>query len=105
LSESAARGKRVFHSELAGCANCHSGPYFTDGQIHDVGTGGFRDRYDGYNTPSLIGVYRKVLLMHDGRRDSLDALLTGPHNPAGVTGLGELSDDQRRDLIAYLKSL
>jgi DNA-binding beta-propeller fold protein YncE len=105
LSEAAARGQVVFDSQTAGCANCHSGPYFTDGQIHNVGTGGLRDQYDGFNTPSLIGVHQKVLLMHDGRRDTLDALLSGPHNPAAVTGLGELTQDQLRDLVEYLKSL
>ena len=86
-------------------AACHSGPHFTDGQIHDVGTNGKSDRYQGYNTPSLLGVYGKVLLMHDGRCTSLDELLTGPHNPQRVTGQGELTDPQREDLIAYLKSL
>ena len=33
----AASGKRVFESAAAACANCHSGPYLTDGEIHDVG--------------------------------------------------------------------
>jgi YVTN family beta-propeller protein len=105
LSAAAQRGRQVFESETAGCAACHSGPHFTDGQIHDVGTGGKSDRYQGYNTPSLLGLYGKVLLMHDGRCTSLDELLTGPHNPQRVTGLGELTDQQREDLIAYLKSL
>jgi YVTN family beta-propeller protein len=105
LTEAALRGKQVFQSEKAGCANCHNGPYFTDGQIHDVGLGSRRDRYDGFNTPSLIGVYSKVRLLHDGRPRTLEEVLTGPHNPDKVTGLGELTDQQFRDLIAYLKSL
>ncbi|MBL8826529.1 MAG: c-type cytochrome [Planctomycetaceae bacterium] len=100
-----ARGKAVFHSSTAGCANCHSGPYFTDGKIHDVGLAGVSDVLKGYNTPSLIGVGHKVRWLHDGRSKSLDDVLTGPHNPANVTGNGELSPDQRRDLIAYLNSL
>jgi len=77
----------------------------TDGHIHDMGTGGKDDHYAGYNTPSLRGVYRKVQLLHDGRCTSLDELLRGPHNPQRVTGLGELTDQQREELIAYLKSL
>ncbi len=105
LSAAALRGRQVFESETAGCAACHSGPHFTDGQIHDVGTNGKSDRYPGYNTPSLLGVYGKVLLMHDGRCTSLNELLTGPHNPQRVTRQGELTDPQREDLIAYLKSL
>lgn len=105
LSEAAERGKQVFHSDKAGCANCHSGPYFTDGEIHDVGLGERGDAYKGFNTPTLIGVYQRVKLLHDGRATSLDELLTGPHNPNKVTGQGELTDDERRDLIEYLKTL
>jgi YVTN family beta-propeller protein len=105
LTAAAERGRKVFESENASCINCHNGPYFTDGEIHDVGLGSSRDRYRGFNTPSLLGVYRKVELLHDGRVSTLDELLTGPHNPAKVTGKGELSDAERRDLIEYLKSL
>jgi YVTN family beta-propeller protein len=105
LTEQAERGKKVFHSEKAGCAQCHSGPSYTDGEIHDVGLGATVDRYQGYNTPSLVGVYRKTRLLHDGRARSLDQVLTEAHNPATVTGKGELTDAERADLIAYLKSL
>jgi len=105
LSEAAARGKRVFESEKAGCSNCHSGPYFTDGEIHDVGLGSPRDEYEGYNTPSLVGVYQRVRLLHDGRSKSLEKALNGPHNPAKVTGQGELSEEELADLIEYLKTL
>jgi cytochrome c peroxidase len=105
MTDQARRGEQVFRSERAGCATCHNGPYFTDGQVHDVGTGRASDRYPGYNTPSLIGVYQKILLMHDGRCRSLEELLTGPHRPDEVTGLGELTASELQDLIAYLRSL
>jgi YVTN family beta-propeller protein len=105
LSEAAARGKVIFESERAACATCHSGPHFTDGQIHDVGLGSPRDRYKGYNTPSLLGVYRRVKLLHDGRSDSLESLLTGPHAPEKVAGAGKLNEAELHDLIEYLKSL
>ncbi len=105
LSAAAQRGRTVFQSETAGCANCHSGPYFTDGEIHDVGLGAPGDAYKGFNTPTLIGVYQRVKLLHDGRVRTLEEVLTGPHSPQKVTGRGELTDDQRRDLIEYLKAL
>jgi cytochrome c peroxidase len=105
LTPAAVRGERVFRSDRAGCADCHAGPYFTDGLVHDVGLGSPTDRYEGFNTPSLVDVYRRVLLLHDGRAKSLDELLTGPHDPDKVTGLGPLSEAQLRDLIAYLRSL
>ena len=105
LTDAAERGKTVFASAKAGCANCHSGPHFTDGEIHDVGLGRKSDAYQGYNTPTLIGVHHKLRLLHDGRAKSLEDLLTGPHSPAAVAGEGKLSEEELADLIAYLKSL
>ncbi|MEX2188935.1 MAG: beta-propeller fold lactonase family protein [Pirellulales bacterium] len=105
LSEAARRGEAVFHSAKAGCANCHSGPLTTDGEIHDVGLGRKSDRYRGFNTPSLVDVQRRIRLLHDGRVRTLEKLLTGPHDPAKVTGEGELSATEREDLIAYLLTL
>jgi cytochrome c peroxidase len=105
LTASAVRGEAVFHSDKAGCAQCHSGTDFTDGLTHDVGLGAPTDAYSGYNTPSLRGVYDRVRLLHDGRARSLEEVLTGPHNPSRVTGLGELSPEEMSDLLAYLESL
>ncbi|MCA9122056.1 MAG: c-type cytochrome [Planctomycetaceae bacterium] len=105
LSEAAVRGKRIFESREAACANCHSGDYFTDGKIHDVGLGADEDRYNGFNTPSLRGVYRKVRFLHDGRAKSLEEVLTDEHSPEKVAGEQPLSESQLSDLIAYLKSL
>lgn len=105
LTASAERGRQVFLSAKAGCSNCHSGPHFTDGQIHDVGLGSPKDMYDGFNTPSLLNVHNRMVYLHNGRAKSLEETLTDLHNPAKVTGLGELSDEQRKDLIEYVKSL
>jgi len=105
LTEAAERGQAIFESERAGCATCHAGPHFTDGEIHDVGTSGDRDAYEGYNTPSLVGVYRRVRLLHSGGAQSLEALLRGPHAPERVAGTGQLTDEELRDLAEYLKSL
>lgn len=105
LSDAARRGEAVFLGADANCAHCHTGSYFTDGQIHDVGTGGKSDWYDGYNTPSLVGVHEKQLLLHDGRAKSLEQLLTGRHSPENVAGTRKLTDDELHDLVAYLKSL
>ena len=105
LNEAAQRGKLIFESDKAACASCHNGPHFTDGQIHDVGLGSRTDRYKGYNTPSLRGLYRRVKLLHAGQADSLEALLTGPHAPEKVAGSGKLNEEEIKDLIEYLKSL
>lgn len=105
LSAGATRGKVVFESDTAGCTNCHSGPHFTDHEIHDVGLGETGAGTRGYNTPSLVGAYRKVIYLHDGRSRSLEDLLSGPHAPEKVTGNGALTETQRADLIEYVKSL
>ncbi len=105
LSAAAERGKLVFESREAACAECHNGPHLTDGKIHDVGLGSPNDFYEGYNTPSLRGVYRKVRFLHNGRAHSLERVLTDLHSPAKVSGERELTEQEMHDLIEYLKSL
>jgi DNA-binding beta-propeller fold protein YncE len=104
LSPAAERGQAIFAGH-AGCIQCHHGPHFTDGQLHDVGLGTSEDRYPKFNTPTLIGVYKKTHLLHDGRARTLDELLEGPHDPARVAGERSLTDQERQDLIEYLKTL
>ena len=99
------RSREVFQSEKAACVVCHAGPRYTDRQIHDVGLGSAKDKYQGFNTPSLVDVFRKVRLLHDGRAKSLEEVLTGDHNPMQVTGKGELSPDELKDLVEFLKTL
>ena len=105
LSPSARRGEAVFRSAKAACNTCHAGPELTDGKIHVTGLEEPDDAYRGYNPPSLRGVYDKDPYLHDGRSKTLEDALTGPHEPDSVTGLGTLTDEERADLIAYLKSL
>lgn len=103
-SEAVRRGKALFESSRAGCSQCHSGPLYTDGQLHDVGTGSPSDRYPTFNTPSLAGVHARVRLLHDGRATSLEQLLRQWHAPQHVAGQ-ELTDDELADLIAFLCTL
>jgi cytochrome c peroxidase len=105
LSLQALRGREVFNGASANCASCHSGPYFTDGEIHDVGLGNPKDVYEGYNSPSLVGLHRRVRYLHDGRAKTLDDLLAGPHSPERVSQTRALTVEERSDLIEYLKSL
>jgi cytochrome c peroxidase len=105
LSPEAERGLAVFRSAKAACNSCHGGSELTDGKIHVAGLEEPDDAYRGYNPPSLRGIYDKDPYLHDGRSKSLEEVLSGPHEPDAVTGLGTLSDAERADLIAYLKSL
>ena len=46
-----------------------------------------------------------MLYLHDGRARTLEEVLKGAHDPVKLSGRGELTDAERSDLIAYLKSL
>ncbi|MFN3192929.1 MAG: c-type cytochrome [Aureliella sp.] len=105
FGEKVAAGKELFESDSVGCSNCHSGEKKTDGEIHLVGLERDTDRYEGYNTPSLRGVYRKPRLLHDGRAKSLETVLKKWHRADEIGGGAELSDEQLEQLVAYLKTL
>ncbi len=105
LSEAAMRGERIFRSSKAACADCHHGPQFSDNKIHDVGLGSESDYYDGYNTPSLRGLYRKVRWLHNGRAKTLNRVINDLHSPDKVAGHGTFNEQESADLIAYLRSL
>jgi len=105
LSDQAKRGETLFHSARTACSKCHSGTELTDGKIHIVGLEERDDAYEGYNPPSLRGVYDKDPYLHDGRAKTLRDALTDPHSPETVSALGTLSESELDDLIAYLKTL
>lgn len=39
FSDSEIRGLKLFLSEESGCLNCHNGPFFSNKEFHDIGTG------------------------------------------------------------------
>lgn len=99
------RGETVFRSEKAGCARCHPAPHYTDGKIHSVGLESRDDAYRGFNPPSLIGVFDRPRLLHDGRAKSLREVLTKHHTPDALVGQGDLTEQELADLIEFLNSL
>ena len=105
LSAAAERGRAIFQASKTACNNCHGGPEFSDGKIHIVGLEEPDDAYQGYNPPSLQGVYDKDPYLHDGRSKTLRETLVGPHSPETVSGVKNLDDHEVDDLIAYLKTL
>ena len=108
LNESAQRGKALFFSSRTRCAECHSGTYFTDLKMHDVGTGGadpsekFGPEFD---TPTLLSVYRSAPYLHHGQAATLVDVLTTQNSDDrhGVTS--HLSPAQVADLVEFLKAL
>ena len=108
--ESAARGRMVFNSK-AQCATCHVPPLFTEPghNMHppeDIGIDSFqsdRSPEHGYRTTPLKGLWShtKGGFYHDGRFGTLAEVVEHYDN---FMELG-LTDQEKKDLIQYLKSI
>jgi cytochrome c peroxidase len=58
----------------------------------------------GFNVPSLLGIGRTAPYLHDGTQGTLeDRIFNNPGDRHGVTSA--LSDQEKSDLVLYLKSL
>ncbi len=97
------RGRALFAGK-ARCAHCHKGPYYTSRGNYDVKLEADGSPYHLWNPPSLLGLYDRGPFLHDGRAGSLEELLEKHHVPEKLGG-GKLTAEERRDLIAFLKSL
>jgi len=103
LSTGARRGESVFRR--ANCAACHSGQYFTDLKLHNVGTGAGMEAGVWFDTPTLRELWRTAPYLHDGRAATLEEVVT-KFNPSDRHGkTSELSPQEVADLVEYLKSL
>lgn len=105
----AQRGRQVFNG-AGNCASCHAGALFTDvnsGRLHSPSETGMDPRYaarttqKAYRTTPLRGLWQHAPYFHDG---SAATLLAVVEHYNSVRGLG-LSEQQKRDLVEYLKSL
>jgi DNA-binding beta-propeller fold protein YncE len=102
-SAAAQRGKALFEGK-ARCARCHQGEDYTSKANYDVKLPADGSPFERWNPPALPGVYDRGPYLHDGGAETLDDLLRGPHAPEKLGGAA-LSDGERRDLVAFLKSL
>ncbi|HJO80671.1 MAG TPA: c-type cytochrome, partial [Acidimicrobiales bacterium] len=100
-----ARGEQVFGE--AGCAICHSGPAFTDGLRHDVGTalGSGETRGPMIDTPTLLGLYDTAPYLHDGSASTPRDVFSIASDSSPHALVDDLSGTELDDLIAYLLSL
>ena len=123
LSPAAQRGHDIFFFR-ANCAACHRGPNFTDGQFHNLGIGMDQAEPDlgrfvvtqieldrgAFKTPTLREIARTAPYMHDGRFKTLEEVvdfysdggLMTP-NKAGLINVLLLSDQEKSDLVVFLK--
>ena len=123
ISTSAQRGFEVFNGK-AQCAACHKSWRFTDDSFHDIGL----DSPDlgrgkvipvevtimqhAFKTPTLRDLPENGPFMHDGSMSSLEEVVKH-YEEGGIQRASlskemkpfELSEQERADLIAFLKTL
>lgn len=129
LTPAEAKGFEIFFSERGDCFHCHSTILFTDNLFHNNGldavhtdkglydvTGSGED-IGKFKTPTLRNVEYTAPYMHDGRfatleevidfyseglqfSPTIDPLMKNVHQ-GGV----QLTDDEKENLLAYLKTL
>jgi cytochrome c peroxidase len=126
LSAEARRGLRLFRGK-ANCTACHAGPNLTDEEFHNTGIA-WRDsklldegRYavtkddadrGAFKTPTLRQISQTAPYMHDGSLASLAEVVQrynaggvpNPHLDREIRPLN-LTDEERKDLVAFLESL
>ncbi len=115
LTDTQRRGKAIFERGRTNdgrvipkqrrCATCHFPPYYTDREIHDVGTKMWLDRVAAYDVPHLNNIYDSAPYLHNGIAQSLEEIWTkyNPRDQHGVTN--DMTKDQLNDLVEYLKTL
>jgi YVTN family beta-propeller protein len=115
LTPAQERGKAIFERtakkdgtpipEANQCFVCHSGPYYTNLQLEDVGTGKATDRSPKIDVPQLTNVVYSAPYLHDGSARTLEEIWTvfNPKDTHGVSN--DLTKDELNDLIEYIKTL
>ena len=97
LSEKAKKGQKVF--EKLNCNSCHSGPYFTDLKTYRIGENVEFEK--GWDTPTLVEVWRTAPYLFDGRAATLqDVFETHKH---GIEK--KVSKKEIEELTEYVNSL
>ena len=105
----AERGRVVFNG-AGRCATCHVGTTFTDvnsGRLHDPTETGMDPRYAArttqkrYRTTPLRALWQHPPYFHDGSAPTLSDVVENYNTARNL----RLTDQQRRDLVEYLKTL
>lgn len=110
-SEEELRGEQVFFNE-GRCAECHSGPIFSDNFMHDLAADRFYEQRQMINgrimtdggptkTFSLRGIKESPPYLHDGRLLTLDDTVEYFNLILSL----QLTEQQKSDLVAYLYTL
>lgn len=128
LSAEAVRGRELFLGK-AGCFDCHFSPDFTGDEFRNIGLFNGKNLNDSgryyvtrnstdigsFKVPGLRNVAKTAPYMHNGMFRTLEDVVAFYNNPAVFVpdAMGQdplikplnLSDEEMRDLVAFLKSL
>jgi cytochrome c peroxidase len=109
-SEAELRGEKLFFGK-ARCAECHPPPIFSDNFMHDLKAERYYEpmlvsgRFDTAGGPTktfpLRGIKDSPPYLHDGRLLTLDDTIEYFNLVLGL----RLTDDEKRDLLAYMYCL
>lgn len=102
MNDLARRGREIFFSDEQRCAVCHMGADRTDGLLHDF-TADVYSASARFETPSLRRLSGSGPYFHDGRYETLEALLNDPTSKMGKSH--KLDDSDRKALAAFLRTL
>jgi YVTN family beta-propeller protein len=97
LSGKAKEGKKVF--EKHNCGSCHSGPYYTDMKMYRIGED--VEFAKGWDTPTLIEVWRTAPYLFDGRAATMEEVFE--IHKHGIKK--EITKKEIEALSEYVKSL
>ena len=100
LTPAAKHGEKLFVG-VAGCADCHPRPLYTDLKKHNVITHSAHNHLtDKFDTPALTEVWRTAPYLHDGSATTVREVLTGKHG-----NVAQLAPEELSDLIEFVLSL
>ena len=103
LGKSAQKGKKIF--EKAQCSYCHTGPYYTDMKMHNVGTGKGSEKESAFDTPTLIEVWRTAPYLNDGSAATMKDVLVDFNKNDMHGQTSSLNEEQFAQLVEYILSL
>ena len=121
-------GFEIFFSEVGDCFHCHGGILLTDNLFHNNGLDanpgpgqfevtGIAEDYGKFKTPTLRNIELTGPYMHDGRYETLEEVVDfyseGLNDSETIDPLMkqihkggvQLTDRQKKNLVAFLKSL
>lgn len=101
LTASAERGKELFSQ--FNCASCHTGPYYTDLQMHQSSSLDLDDTWENraFDTPTLIEIWRTAPYVFNGSCATMEDAVRYFVEKSGKT----ITDEQVTDLANYILSI